>query len=266
MKDDDRGQVSASAAEVYDRFFVPALFQQWAGRVADAARILPGHRALDVACGTGVLARTLNERVGAGGSVVGLDVNPGMLAVARRTQPDIEWREGRAESLPFDSASFDAVASQFGLMFFENKRTALAEMMRVLRRGGHLAVAVWDRLENAPGYAAVTSLLERLFGSEAAEALRTPFALGNRESLLAIFHQAGVRQPQLSTVDGTARFQSMRSWIYTEIKGWTLADRIDEDGFERLLAQAQRPLHRFVAADGSVCFPARAHIVTAVKD
>ena len=93
--------------------------------MADAAAIGAGQAALDVACGTGVLARELRRRTGAEGRVAGLDRNAGMLAVARRSAPGIDWREGRAERLPFADGSFDAVVSQFGLMFFEDRRAAL---------------------------------------------------------------------------------------------------------------------------------------------
>lgn len=71
-----------------------------------------------------------------------------MLAVARQLEPAVDWREGFAESLPFPDESFDAVVSQFGLMFFTDRRQALREMLRVLVPGGRLAVAVWDSLEN----------------------------------------------------------------------------------------------------------------------
>ena len=144
METVELGQVSAAAAEVYEAFFVPALFAQFAGPVADAAALGAGQAVLDVACGTGVLARELRRRTGAEGRVVGLDRNAGMLAVARRSAPGIDWREGMAERLPFADGSFDAVVSQFGLMFFEDRRAALAEMWRVVRPGGRLAVAVWD--------------------------------------------------------------------------------------------------------------------------
>src|SRR5262245_21700611 len=162
------GQVSADAAEIYEEFYLPALFQEWTGRMADAAHVAPGQRVLDVACGTGVLARAVGDRVGPAGSDVGLDLNPGMLAVARRTAPAIDWRQGRAESLPFPSASFDAVLSQFGLMFFADRPAAIREMQRALRPGGHLAVAVWASLDDTPGYAAFVALLRRLFGEETA--------------------------------------------------------------------------------------------------
>jgi ubiquinone/menaquinone biosynthesis C-methylase UbiE len=94
----ESGQVSASAAEIYEQFYLPALFLEWTPRMADAARVEAGQRVLDVACGTGVLARALVERVGPRGSVVGLDINEGMLAVARRKGPAIEWRQGAAEA------------------------------------------------------------------------------------------------------------------------------------------------------------------------
>lgn len=144
-------QKARSPAQVYDEFFVPALFHPWTCVVADAADVEPGQRVLDVACGTGVLACTLAERVGLGGSVVGLDPSEEMLEVARTKSDSIEWRTGRAESIPFPDESFDAVASQFGIMFFDDPGGALREMMRVMRPGGRLAVAVCDALENSPG-------------------------------------------------------------------------------------------------------------------
>jgi ubiquinone/menaquinone biosynthesis C-methylase UbiE len=125
MSDSETGQVTRSPAEVYEEFFLPALLQQWTSRVADAAGIQSGERVLDVACGTGVLARAVAERVGPSGAVIGVDINEGMLAVARRKAPAIAWKQGRAEALPLDSESFDAVVSQFGLMFFQDRRVAL---------------------------------------------------------------------------------------------------------------------------------------------
>jgi ubiquinone/menaquinone biosynthesis C-methylase UbiE len=178
--------VNRTAAEIYEEFFLPALFQEWTERVADAAQIQGGDRVLDVACGTGVLARTVAARVSPTGSVIGLDVNPGMLAVAAQKAPHIDWRHGQAEALPFDAASFDAVVSQFGLMFFEDREAAIREMARVLRPGGRVAVAVWDSLDNTPGYAAMVELLHNLFGEHAARGLRTPYNLGDKTTLRAL--------------------------------------------------------------------------------
>lgn len=264
-QDQDRGQVSGSAAEVYEQFFVPALFREWAIRVADAAMIQPGWRVLDVACGTGILARTIAERMGSTGTVVGIDLNEGMLQVAKRKAPKIEWRQGHAESLPFDTHSFDATVSQFGLMFFEDRRAALQEMIRVLKPGGQLAVAVWASVEQSPGYAAMIALLQRLFGKRAAEGLRAPFILGDPKLLQTIFTEAGIPGARIVLQEGTARFPSLRSWMYTDIKGWTLADMIDDEQFEQLCHEAEQTLKSYVAADGSVAFSAPAYIITATK-
>ncbi|MBZ0295180.1 MAG: methyltransferase domain-containing protein [Anaerolineae bacterium] len=264
MTNTDTGQVNRTAAEVYEAFFLPALFEEWSGRVADVAGIQPGQHVLDVACGTGVLARAVAKRVGPAGSVIGLDINEGMLAVAARKAPQIEWRQGRAEALPFDNDQFDAVVSQFALMFFEDRQAAIREMVRVLRPGGQMAVAVWDTLENTPGYAAMVALLQRLFGEEAANGLRAPYNLGDTQQLRALFADSGV-DVELTTREGTARFPSIERWMYTDIKGWVLADMIDDAQFALLLREAEQALAPFVTADGSVAFSAPAHIVTAHK-
>jgi SAM-dependent methyltransferase len=265
MSTGERGQVTREAADVYEEFFLPALFEQWAPRVADAAQVRAGQRVLDVACGTGVLAREVANLVGPTGAVVGLDVNDGMLAVARRKAPAVEWQLGRAEALPYENSSFDAVVSQFGLMFFEDRPAALREMLRVLRPGGGLAVAVWASLDQSPGYASLVDLSRRLFGEEVASALRAPFSLGDTRDLRALFAEAGVPSARIMTLTGTARFPSVESWIYTDVRGWTLADVLDDAQFDRLLGEAKVELGSFVTTDGTVVFDAPAHVATVTK-
>ena len=260
-----KGQIARSAADVYQEFFVPALFAPWAGPVADAAGLCAGQSVLDVACGTGVLAREARQRVGVGGEVVGLDCNDGMLAVAERHAGDIRWQQGLAESLPFEDASFDAVISQFGLMFFEDREAALKEMWRVLKPGGRMAVAVWDRLENAPGYAHMTALLSRLFGNTVADALRAPYVLGDPERVKRLFANAGIGDVKIATRNGDATFPSIESWVHTDVKGWTLADLIDDAQYRTLLETAERELAPFTNHEGIVRFSHPAHIVMAQK-
>ena len=265
MDDAQTGQVNRTAAETYEAFFVPALFAEWAPRMAEALRLAPGQTVLDVACGTGVFARTAASRVAPGGAVTGLDRNAGMLTAARSAAPDIDWREGMAERLPFRDAAFDAVACQFGLMFFEDRTQALREMWRVLRPGGRLAVAVWGAAEASPGYAAMIALLDRLFGKRAADALRAPFVLGETADVRAEFAKAGIAAIQIQTIAGRARFPSIAAWVHTDIKGWTLADMIDDVQFAELREAARTALAPFARADGTVSFAAPAHIASAVK-
>ena len=262
----DAGHPAPSPAEIYDEMFVPALFQQWGPIVADAARIGPGESVLDVACGTGVLACAALDRVGPQGTVAGLDPNPDMLSVARRKSGRIAWREGRAESLPFPDGSFDAVVSQFGLMFFDDRPAALREMMRVLRPDGRMAVAVCDTLDHSPGYAALADLLQRLFGDRIADAFRAPFVLGDPSGLLSICALAGIADAKVAQRDGSVRFTSIKSLIATERACvWTLGGLLDDAQFAKLLKEAEGALEPFVGTDGAIVFDMPALIVTARK-
>jgi SAM-dependent methyltransferase len=217
---------------------------------------------LDVGCGTGILARTAAERVGGKGTVTGLDPNPGMLGVAERADPDVNWRQGVAEALPFETATFDRVVSQFAAMFFTDRGLAFEEMARVLAPGGRVAIATWGSLGQTPGYAAMVDLLCDVIDEAAADALRVPFALGEPEDLI------GLLEPTFSEVDvvlhdGVARFDSIDAWLHTDIRGWTLADRVDDALYATLLTEARARMRRFVRPDGSVEFPAPALIATA---
>jgi ubiquinone/menaquinone biosynthesis C-methylase UbiE len=255
-----------SPAEVYEAFFVPALFQQWGHTIADMAGVGPDQRVLDVACGTGVLACAAAERVGPEGAVTGLDPNDEMLAIARGKSARIEWKNGRAESLPFADASFDRVASQFGLMFFADKPAGLREMMRVLCAGGRLAVAVCDALDHSPGYAVLAELLQRLFDATVADAFRAPFALGDCAQLRSLCEQAGIRNAQVTRAGGTVRFKSIGELVATERACvWTLGGLLDEGQFDRLLKEAEESLQPFVTADGRVAFEMPALVITAEK-
>lgn len=256
-----------AGAGAYEALFVPALFQEWAPRVANAAQLRPGDRVLDVACGTGILARTAAARVGPGGSVTGLDINPGMLAVAARQAPGIRWQQGTADRLPFPDAAFDAVVSQFGLMFFPDRVAAIREMVRVLTGGGRLAVAVWDALDHSPGFAAEVRLLERTAGAEAANALRLPFVLGNPRELAELFAAAGLPNAAVSTHAGTARFPSIRTMVEADLRGWMplVGIVLDDALIESILAEAETDLARFRTSDGRAEFASPALIVTAPK-
>lgn len=251
-------------ARAYQALHVPALFEQWCSRVLDAAGVGIGHRVLDVACGTGVLARAAAKRVGPTGFVAGADPGRGMLAVAKELAPGIEWKEGAAESLPCPERSFDSVVSQFGLMFFTDRSRALSEMIRVLRPGGRVAVAVWDSLENSEAYPVEVELLERLAGKEAANALRAPFVLGNRETLIRLFEDSGMESVGTETHNGTARFPSVRTMVEADLRGWlpVMGVQLAEDLIENILIEAETALAEYVADDGQVVFNSPAHIVT----
>ncbi len=253
------GQITSSAAEVYEAFFVPALFGQWPQRVLDAAGLSAGDDVLDVGCGTGILARAAAERLAGSGSVVGLDCNEGMLALARRGSPTVTWHRGSAERLPCPDRSFDRVLSQFALMFFADQAAGVAEMARVTRPGGTVTIATWAGIDQSPGYAAMVRLVERLFGAEPAAALEVPFTLGTEERLTSLTGSV-LRDPVVTRHEGTARFDSLEAWVHTDVRGWTLDGMIDDDQYAELLAAAEADLSGFVDADGRVRFRAPALI------
>lgn len=256
-------QTLIDAASAYEAFFVPALFGQWAPLVADAAKIKSGDRVLDIACGTGVLAREAAIRTGRPDHVSALDPNAGMLEVARGLVPEIDWRHGTAEALPFPDHSFDAVVCQFGLMFFSDRDKAVREMLRVTVPGGRCAVAVWDTIENAPAFAALVGLLDDIAGRPAGNALRAPFGLGDRQVLAALFKGAGADSVNLTSRGGTARFPNIREFVEAELRGWlpVMGVVLPELQINRILAEAESVLARYVTADG-VAFDISAHLAT----
>jgi SAM-dependent methyltransferase len=258
-------QAQIEAATAYEALFVPALFGPWAPIVADLARIKTGDRVLDIACGTGVLAREAAARTGQEGHVAGLDPHAGMLAVARDLSPAIDWREGTAEALPFPDRSFDVVVSQFGLMFFTDRDKAIHEMLRVMVPGGRCAVAVWDAIENAPPFAVLVGLLDRIAGKAAGDALRAPFVLGDRRALAALFSGAGATSVDVTTRQGPAQFPSTRDLVEAELRGWlpVMGVVLPEPEISLILAEAEKLLARYVARDGELAFSMSAHLVSA---
>src|SRR5262249_41083176 len=153
MARDREYQIEGSAAELFERYLVPAITALWAADLVGRAAPQPGERVLDVACGTGVVARLAARTMGAG-RIVGLDINEAMLAVARSQAadltPPIEWHEASVLEMPFPDRAFDLVLCQLGLQFFPDRPRALREMHRVLVPDGRMALSVYTTIERTP--------------------------------------------------------------------------------------------------------------------
>ena len=140
-----------SFPELYERWLVGPLFRPFAEIIVLDLNASPGESVLDVACGTGIVARVAKERVGERGRVVGIDISADMLFVARKVAPKIEFREGSASLLPLqDGEIFEVVVCHQGFQFFADKAAAMAQMRRALKKGGKLAVATWRSDQECP--------------------------------------------------------------------------------------------------------------------
>jgi SAM-dependent methyltransferase len=265
MAEHESWQVSGDAAEVYEKCFVPAIFGRWAPQIVDAARVASVDRVLDVGCGTGVLARAAADQVADESQVTGLDLNEGMLAVARRLRPQIDWRQGDATRLPLPVASYDVVLSQFSLMYFPDRHAAIREMLRVLRPGGRLAVAVWGPYERATGYVILSEIAKRGCGQAAADVLTAPFVLGDEDALRGLLVEAGVDEPTIELRDGTIAFPSIEVFVETEVKGSPLEALLDEERYQGLMREAQEKLLQFCIDGDEVVMPMDAFVITARK-
>lgn len=264
---DEVSEELLTAGRGYEALFVPALFTSWTDPVTTGAGVQSGDAVLDIACGTGVLARHVLSVVGPQGRVVGVDPAPGMLATAADVEPRIEWISGVAEDLALNDAEFDRVVSQFGMMFFQDRAKAIAEILRVLRPGGTVAVAVWDDVTRNPGYEGVIEVLRREVSAEAANILQMPFNLGDGEKVAEEFRQSALSDVQLTTKAGTARFANSRVMLEADLRGWLpMFDIIlSEEKIGEILTASDEVLAKYVAPSGEAVFPTSAHIITARK-
>ena len=256
------------AGRGYENLFVPALFETWTKHLIEGAGIRDGSHVLDVACGTGVLARSALARAGANGQIVGADPAPGMLAAAKEIEPGIDWVLCSAEALDVDDEVFDSVISQFGMMFFQDRQKSTNEMFRALKPGGTLAIAVWRSVEHNPAYADIISLLEDQVGTAAADALRLPFGLGDASEVTDAIEGSGFGDISVSAMTEYATFPSSRQMVEAELRGWLpLFDIfLNEEEIEKVLIESDKTLAKYSGPSGEARFPTAAHVFTARKE
>lgn len=269
MSQQEQWQISGNAPESYERYLVPTLFTPWATDLVERIALHPGERVLDVACGTGIVARLAAHHVRPGGTVTGLDLNPGMLAMARTLPqpPDVQmaWREGSAVDLPFAHAAFHVVLCQQGLQFFPDRLAALREMHRVLVPGGRLALSVWRPLQYCPYITALGNALERHVSAEVAAGMRTVCALGDAEVLRALLVQAGFREVRLRIAILVMRFASVEAFIPGQFAAAPFAGAVaalDAAARTALLEDVRVALQPYTDDEG-VAVPNEAHIAIA---
>lgn len=260
MSSTDTFQISLETAETYEAAFVPSLFAHLAPHLVAAADVTAGDHVLDVACGTGIVARTAAERTG---HVVGLDLNVAMLTVARRVRPDLDWRQGDAAALPFPDGSFDVALCQSGLMFVPDPAVAVSELARVVRSEGRVAVQVWSSLDRQTAIRPLADAVARHAGRDAVDLISTYFRLGDRAAFARRFEQAGLRVTDIRTLPVMVQAPSADDYITTEVESTPLIDRISDEVYRRIRKEAAGGLARYCDGSGVLRLPLEAYLVAA---
>jgi SAM-dependent methyltransferase len=271
MSQQEQRPLRGTEAEIYQRYLVPAVFAPWAAMLIEQAVLQPGERVLDVACGTGVVARLAVKPVGSTGQIIGLDNDAEKLGVARSLPllpgVSLAWQEGNALAMPFADASFDALLCQQGQQFFPDRSAALREMHRVLVPGGRVVLSVWGPLEWCPGYTALVRALEHHIGTAAASIMRAPFVLGEASEVRSLLAEGPFHEVQLHTTVRTVHFASPEQFVQIEMTPSHLEGpvaRMDERALSVLISEVKTALQPYVSPDG-LAFPMQAHLVTAQK-
>jgi SAM-dependent methyltransferase len=239
------------------------------------AALTPGEQVLDVACGTGVVTRQAAQAVGPTGQVIGLDINAGMLRVARTLAPPahttLTYREGSALALPFPAATFDVVLCQHGLEFFPDRGRSVQEMARVLRPEGRVGVRVWRALEYQPFHGAVLAALDRhLWGGQdgpSRTAFAQPFSYGDAEQLDAVMRDAGLHAIDVQVSTMPIRLGANATDLLGYLSALPVGSEIaamDDPARRTMLQEVMTALTPFVEAETFV-IPATSHVVLACR-
>ncbi|MEJ2258134.1 MAG: methyltransferase domain-containing protein [Woeseiaceae bacterium] len=218
----------------YERVFVPAIGGPLATDLVRHAGLRQGERVLDVACGTGVVARLASRQVGATGTVAGLDINPGMLAVARSATPSempIDWHEASAEEMPFPDASFDVVLCQMGLQFMPDKQAALREMRRVLVGDGRLIL-------NVPGptprlFTIMGEALARHIATDAAGFVNQVFVLHDTAEIRNLLKSAEFHDVSVQSENRALSLPAPDEFLWQYVHSTPLAEAVAEASDKR---------------------------------
>jgi ubiquinone/menaquinone biosynthesis C-methylase UbiE len=258
-----------SIPDVYDRYLVPLIFEQYAKDLAQRTVEIDPKDVLEVAGGTGVVPRAVSAVLKPSARYVVTDLNQPMLdrAESMQERPDrIDWRQADVMDLPFDDDSFDLVLCQFGVMFFPDRVEAYREIRRVLRDGGELVFNMWDRLEENEFAFEVTKALAAVFPDDPPSFLdRTPhghYEWGTYQSELSA---AGFNNVTIETVDAVSAAPDPSVPAIAYCEGTPLRNEIEArktPTLKHATEQATRAVReRF--GDGPIASQIRAFVITA---
>ncbi len=261
---------AGSIPELYDTYLVPLIFEAFAEDLAERTAAQSPGSVLETAAGSGVVTRVLAPKLAPDARYVVTDLNQAMLDhAASRQQPDgrIAWRRTDALNLPFDTASFDAVCCQFGVMFFPDRIAGYAEARRVLRPGGRFLFNVWDRIEANEFANLVTDAAATVFPDDPPRFLaRTPHGYHDVELIREELGNAGFSRISITTLEETSRAPSPRHPAVAYCQGTPLRNEIDARNAGLLDAVTDRATEAIAErhGDGPISGKIRGHVIVAV--
>lgn len=262
-------QLSGDSAEFYERYS-RFMLEPWVPALVEAVDLRPGERVLDVACGTGFVARQAARCVGASGKVIGVDINVGMLAIAQAATASsaaltVDWQEADVSALPFPDGSFEVALCQQGLQFFPDRLGALQEIRRILVPGGRLGLSVWGPIEENPYFLAVEVAIRRHVSDDAASGLRKPHALADPEEVRAAITKAGFADADVCPTVTYMNTPPAREFLPGHLSALPVAGEIaalSESARSALIEDLCTALIPYADADG-LRLPGVVHIATA---
>jgi len=238
-------QLARASAERYEQILVPAILGPAARALVDWADLQPGESVIDVGCGTGAAARAAAKQVGPKGRVIGIDLNAGMIDVASGlpTGAPIEWRTADAASLPLADESVDVALCAQTLQFLPDKPRALAEMYRVLKPGGRVALSVWRPIADNPYFDTLVSAVERHIGADVAAGLKSAFAFSDMEMICNLLEDAPFAEVDMDMQQLDLPLPALTEFVPRHISATPMAA-----GFVRAPQATQQALIREVVA------------------
>jgi ubiquinone/menaquinone biosynthesis C-methylase UbiE len=260
---------AGSIPEVYDRYLVPLIFDSYAHDLAERLGAVRPRDVLETAAGTGALTRAIEPRLAADARMVATDLNQPMLDRAAARQPHagrIAWQRADALALPFEDERFDAVACQFGVMFFPDKQKAFRQARRVLKPGGHFIFNVWDSIEHNEFADLVTAAAADMFADDPPRFLaRTPHGYHDKQAIIAEVRSAGFVNVAAETVTRRSVAPSCRDPAIGYCQGTPLRNEIEVRDASRLAEATEAAAGRIKArfGSGSVDGMIQAHVITA---
>ncbi|WP_436787392.1 class I SAM-dependent methyltransferase [Yinghuangia sp. YIM S10712] len=262
-------QLSGDAPERYESH-VATIMAPFVAALLDAARPEPGDAVLDVACGTGFAARAAADLVGADGNIVGVDVNPGMLAAAGAHTPDaapLYWNQASADALPFDDAAFDVVVCQQGVQYFPELDAAFTEFARVLRPGGRVAVTAWASIDGSPFFLAQRLAIDEVAGPKVAASYATSFSC-TAKRIAAAMREAGLDEVRTRELQVMIKLPPLADFAPAHLSALPWASAVAEarrDGIRKATETLCELLGPFTASDGTAELPFTSTVAAAVR-